>query len=122
MLRDALIVLGGLVTGLLSGSMGIGGGVVMVPLLTVGFGFGERLAQGTSLAAIVPISLVGAVTHFRQGNVLGRPALWMALAGAPLAAVGALGAQHVPGPTLARIFGAVMLLAAYRIWPLWPNR
>jgi uncharacterized membrane protein YfcA len=119
MLHDALIVLSGFAAGVLSGTMGIGGGVLMVPIMVLGFGFTETLAQGTSLAAIVPISFVGAFTHLRQGNVLVRPALWMGLVGAPLAAVGALLAQHVPGPELSRIFGLFLLFSAYRIWPLW---
>jgi uncharacterized membrane protein YfcA len=118
-MRDALIILSGFLAGILSGTMGIGGGVLMVPIMVLGFGFSETLAQGTSLAAIVPISLVGAVTHFRQGNVLLRPALWMAALGAPLAIGGALAAQHVPGPLLSRVFGAFLLFSAYRIWPLW---
>jgi uncharacterized membrane protein YfcA len=123
MLRDLLLVLSGFAAGVLSGTMGIGGGVLMVPILSLGFGFGERLAQGTSLAAIVPISAVGAWTHFRRGNVLVRPALWMGATGAPLAVVGAPLAQHVPGPLLARAFGAFLLFSAYRIWPLWkPGR
>lgn len=119
MFIEALIVLSGFAAGVLSGTMGIGGGVVMIPIMVVGFGFTETLAQGTSLAAIVPISVVGAITHFRQGNVLVRPALWMGLVGAPLAAAGALLAQHVPGPELSRIFGAFLIFSAYRIWPLW---
>jgi uncharacterized membrane protein YfcA len=122
MLRDVLIVLSGFVAGTLSGSLGIGGGVVMVPMLTVGFGLSERLAQGTSLAAIVPISLVGAWTHLREGNVLLRPAIWMAAAGAPLALAGGLLAQRVPAALLTHAFGVLVILAAYQIWPLWKPR
>ncbi len=119
MVHDVLVVVSGFLAGVLSGTMGIGGGVLMVPLMVLGFGFTQTLAQGTSLAAIVPISAVGAFTHFRRGNVLVKPGLWMGLAGAPLAAAGALLAQHVPGPELSRIFGLFLLFSAYRIWPLW---
>lgn len=119
MLHDALAILSGFAAGVLSGSLGIGGGVVMIPTMVLGFGFAERLAQGTSLAAIVPISAAGAATHLRERNVLVRPALWMGLAGAPLAVAGALLAQHVPGPLLSRLFGALVIFSAYRIWPLW---
>lgn len=119
MVRDAWIIVAGFFAGVLSGTMGIGGGVLMVPVMVLGFGFTETLAQGTSLAAIVPISLVGAYTHFRQGNVLMRAAILMAAFGAPLAIAGALSAQLVPGPLLSRVFGAFLLFSAYRIWPYW---
>jgi len=119
MIRDALIVLAGVFVGALSGSMGIGGGTAMVPMMVLGFGFSETLAQGTSLAAIVPISAVGAYTHFRRGNVLVRPAIWMGLVGAPLAAAGAFAAQQIPGSLLGRLFGLFLLFSAYRLWPLW---
>jgi len=75
---DALAILGGFVAGLLSGFVGIGGGSAFVPIMTVGFRFNQALAQGTSLAAIIPTALVGGFTHVREGNVLLGPALWMA--------------------------------------------
>ncbi len=74
---DGLAILGGLAAGVLSGFIGIGGGTAFVPIMTVGFRFNQALAQGTSLAAIIPTAIVGGVTHVREGNVLLGPALWM---------------------------------------------
>src|SRR5699024_9519339 len=68
---EPLVLLGyvgsGLLMGVLSALIGIGGGVVMVPLLIIGFGFTAHEAQGTSLAVMVPISPTGAWRHARRG-------------------------------------------------------
>ena len=120
---DGLAVLGGFFAGLLSGFVGIGGGSAFVPIMTVGFRFNQALAQGTSLAAIVPTALVGGITHIRQGNVLLGPALWMGGGGAAGGVLGALLALYVPGPLLARIWGAFLLLTAFRLGQgVWRKR
>jgi uncharacterized membrane protein YfcA len=59
----------GTIAGLFSGLFGVGGGTVIVPLLILWFGYGERLATGTSLAAIVLIGALGAVA---QGGIYGN--------------------------------------------------
>ena len=59
----------GTLAGIFSGLFGVGGGTVIVPLLILWFGYGERLATGTSLAAIVPIGLLGALA---QGGIYGN--------------------------------------------------
>jgi len=59
----------GTLAGIFSGLFGVGGGTVIVPLLIFWFGFGERLATGTSLAAIVVIGLLGAIA---QGGIYGN--------------------------------------------------
>jgi uncharacterized membrane protein YfcA len=114
---DGMAILCGFLVGVLSGLIGIGGGVLLVPVMVIGFGFGQHLAQGTSLAAILPTSAVGALTHHRQGNLAWRPALIMGVVGALLAVVFGLLAQAVDPGLLARVFGALLLFAAYRLWP-----
>jgi uncharacterized membrane protein YfcA len=111
-----LAVLTGLVVGTLSGLVGIGGGVVLVPVLVIGFGFSQHAAQGTSLATLVPTALVGVATHYRHGNVAIRPGVIMGLVGMAGVAVAALAAQHVSGPVLERVFGAFLLVSAYRLF------
>jgi hypothetical protein len=59
----------GTLAGLFSGLFGVGGGTIIVPLLIFWFAYGERLATGTSLAAIVPIGLLGALA---QGGIYGN--------------------------------------------------
>ncbi len=107
--------MGGFCAGFLSGTIGIGGGALFVPTMTVGIGVSQAVAQGTSLLAIVPTSLVSTVTHLRQGNVLVRPALWMGGGGVFGAVIGALVAVEVPGQILARVWGGFLLFTAYRL-------
>lgn len=68
----------GLAAGLLSGLFGVGGGTVIVPLLVLLLGFDQRLAAGTSLAAIVPTASVGVVSYAVHGSVAWIPALILA--------------------------------------------
>jgi uncharacterized membrane protein YfcA len=85
-----LMLLVGVAIGTLSGLSGIGGGVLLVPVLAIGFGIGQRVAQGTSLLAVLPTAAFGALVHHRQGDVDLGAAGRMALAGAPAALVGGL--------------------------------
>ena len=112
---DVLLIAGGLLGGFFSGTVGIGGGVLFVPTMTVGFRLSQAVAQGTSLLAIVPTAIVGGLTHLREGNVQVRPALWMGGGGLVSAIVGALVAVEVPGPLLARVWGAFLVLFALRL-------
>jgi uncharacterized protein len=112
---DLVAIGGGLVAGVLSGTIGIGGGLVFVPFMTIGFRIAQPLAQGTSLAAVIPTAVVGGITHLRRGNVRQDAAIWMGAGGVVGAAIGALIAVEVPSSILARIFGAFLLFSAYRI-------
>lgn len=68
----------GLLAGLLSGLFGVGGGTVIVPLLVLILKFDQRLAAGTSLAAIVPTATVGVISYAVHGSVAWIPALILA--------------------------------------------
>jgi uncharacterized membrane protein YfcA len=110
---DALAIVGGVAAGLLSGTFGVGGGVLFVPIMTTGYRFTQTLAQGTSLAAIIPTALVGGVTHIRQGNIVREAAIWMGVGGVGGAVIGALLATHVPEAILARLFAAFLFANAF---------
>jgi len=113
---DVLLIAGGLGAGFLSGTIGIGGGLLFVPTMTVGFRISQAVAQGTSLVAIVPTAIVGGITHIREGNVLLGPAVWMGGGGVFGAVIGALVAVEVPGPILARVWGGFLVFSAYRLF------
>lgn len=118
----ALITAGGLVVGIVSGLTGVGGGTLIVPLLGLGFGIGQRVAQGTSLVAVLPTSAIGALTHHRSGDVNLRAAMWMGIAGVPAAVAGSALALWLPQRVLGGLFGAFLLLAAARMWPRQADR
>ena len=113
---DVLLIAGGFGAGFLSGTIGIGGGLLFVPTMTVGFRISQAVAQGTSLVAIVPTAIVGGITHIREGNVLLGPAVWMGGGGVFGAVIGALVAVEVPGPILARVWGGFLVFSAYRLF------
>ena len=112
---DLLGIAGGFAAGFLSGTIGIGGGLLFVPTMTVGFRLSQAVAQGTSLVAIIPTAIVGGITHLRRGNVLREPALLMGGGGVVGAVIGALVAVEVPGPVLARVWGAFLVFSAIRL-------
>lgn len=116
--RDyALITVGGAVVGIVSGLTGVGGGTLIVPLLGLGFSIGQRVAQGTSLVALLPTSAIGALTHQRSGDVNVRAAVWMGAAGVPAALAGSALALWLPQRVLGGLFGLFLLAAAARMWP-----
>jgi uncharacterized membrane protein YfcA len=110
---DAFAIAGGLFAGFLSGTIGSGGGLLFVPIMTVGFRMAQPIAQGTSLAAVIPTAIVGGITHIRQGNVLREAAIWMGVGGVGGALIGALVAVEVPEKLLARAFGVFLLFSAF---------
>ncbi|TFU27106.1 sulfite exporter TauE/SafE family protein [Thermus tengchongensis] len=112
--EDITLLLAGGFTGFLSGMMGVGGGTIMVPAMVLVLGMDQHTAQGTSLLAMVPASLVGAYTHHRLGNV--ESALAMGLVpGVFLGTfLGGATAHFLPEATLRFVFAAVLLWTAWR--------
>ncbi len=65
----ALCLLCGLLAGVLGGFFGVGGGIVIVPFLTLAMGFTQHKAQGTSLVALLaPVGLLGLINYYKAGN------------------------------------------------------
>ncbi|MEE6272694.1 sulfite exporter TauE/SafE family protein [Georgenia wangjunii] len=108
-------VLAGLAMGTLSGLIGIGGGVVLVPILILVFSFTAHEAQGTSLAVMVPISLMAAWRNSRHGYTDWRSGTWLGLGGILGAPVGATLALVLPGLVLQRIFAVLLVASAVQL-------
>jgi uncharacterized protein len=113
--HDVILIAGGFGAGFLAGTIGIGGGSLFVPTMTIGVGVSQAVAQGTSLVAIVPTALVSTITHIREGNVLRQASIWMGVGGVLGGVLGALIAVQVPGSILARIWGGFLIFTAYRL-------
>ena len=101
----------GTIAGIFSGLFGVGGGTVIVPLLILWFGYGERLATGTSLAAIVVISLIGVIA---QGGIYGNvhlgTGLWLSIPAVGGVLLGTSIQQRITQEAVSLLF-AVLLLA-----------
>src|SRR5215831_9023078 len=96
----------GLVIGTLSGMVGVGGGIFLVPALVYLFKFSQHEAQGTSIAVLVPpIGIFAALEYYRHGSVRLAVVGWIALGFALGAFGGALVAGQLPGLALRRMFG-----------------
>jgi uncharacterized protein len=104
----------GLLAGLFSALFGVGGGIVVVPLLILVAGYTERPAMGTSLAAILLIALVGSITYAIHGEVKPGAAMIVGIPGAIGAVAGASLQQRLANRTLSLAFAA--LLAGLGIW------
>src|SRR5207253_10397700 len=85
----AIALLVGIVAGVLSGLLGIGGGAVMVPAMTLLMGLSQHVAQGTSLLVIIPTAIAWSITHYRTGNIRPPTAAWLAVGGVLGAVAGA---------------------------------
>ncbi|WP_053385042.1 sulfite exporter TauE/SafE family protein [Leucobacter celer] len=122
--RPSILVLSllGATTGLLSGLFGIGGGVVLVPMLVMILGFQQRLAAGTSVAAILPAAVVGGIGYAVQGNVDWLAALLLAAGIIFGAQLGSFLLSRVPTGFLRWMFMAFLLGVVISLWFVVPQR
>ncbi len=104
----------GLIAGIFSGILGIGGAMVMVPVMTLGAGIPQHMTQGITLAVITITTLTGAITHYRLGNV--DLAATRAIAPAAVVAVmcSSLLATQIDAFWLTKIFGLAMAYFGYQ--------
>lgn len=112
--RGRLAVVG-VIAGLTSGLFGVGGGVVIVPALVALVGFDQRLAHGTSLTAILPISIASTFGYALGGEVAWGPAAAMAVGAVLGAMVGSHLLARLPQATLRLGFAALLLVAGVRM-------
>jgi uncharacterized membrane protein YfcA len=111
-----LYILLGIVAGTLSGLIGIGGGVIIVPALVLLFGMSQHHAQGTTLALLIPpIGILAAWTYYKAGYVDVKVAALVAVGFFVGSFLGARLATHISEATLERIFGVALLLIALKM-------
>ena len=116
-----LVVLG-MITGTLSGLLGVGGGIVIVPALVLLAGYNQRLAAGTSLAAIVPTATVGVISYATSGAVLWLPALVLAAAAVVGAQIGTSLAPRIPQRILQWGFVVFLVAVIVSLFLVIPSR
>jgi hypothetical protein len=106
----------GLFVGMLSGLVGVGGGIVLVPILIFFFGFEQHMAQGTTTALLVPpIGILAAYTYYKNGYVDVRAAAWICAGFVFGSLFGAKIAVALPKEALRRGFGFLLLAVSARL-------
>jgi uncharacterized membrane protein YfcA len=116
LLHGGMIAGLGLAVGLMAGYMGVGGGILIVPALTLLLGWPQHLAQGTSLAAILLVAPFGSIEHARHGNVIGRLVPVLAIGAAIGGPAASLLALHLDRVTLTRCFAVFLIANAVFTW------
>ena len=112
-----MMLLVGLVIGMVSGVVGIGGGILFVPALVWLAGMDQHRAQGTSLGALLaPVGLFAFLEYYRNGEADVRIAMLLGAGFLVGGYFGAVGAQHIPELWLRRIFAVTLVVVGGRMW------
>lgn len=107
----------GLAGGILSGMLGLGGAIVIIPGLVMFLGFSQQMAQGTTLVMMVlPVGALAAWQYYQQGFVDIKVALILAATFFIGGYFGARFATQIPQETLKKGFAVVLMLIAIKIW------
>jgi uncharacterized protein len=110
-----LVVVGaGVAVGILSALFGVGGGILMIPFLLLALDQTQHIAEGTSLAVIVPTAIAGVLAHRRSGFVSFSNAAWLAAGGIGGAWLGAEIALGLDADVLQVLFALFLLLSGIR--------
>lgn len=112
----------GLAGGILSGLFGIGGGTIIVPALALWLSMPQKLAVGTSVAAIFPTALVGAISYAWQGNIDYVAALCLIVGVIAGAQIGTYLLDRLPVAAIRWGFMAFLLLVIVSLWFVVPDR
>ena len=111
-----LLILIGLAAGFLSGLVGIGGGVIIVPALVILLGFSQKLAQGTSLGILLlPVGIFAVMNYYKQGYLNVN---YVAIVAATFVLGGFLGSKlalSLSDEKMKKIFAVVMMLIAIKM-------
>ena len=111
-----ILVIIGLVSGMLSGLIGIGGGIIIVPSLVYFLGFSQKLAQGTSLGILLlPVGILAVLQFYKAGFVNLPTVLVVALGFIAGSFFGSKVALNLPQETVKKLFAILLLLIAIKI-------
>lgn len=117
MIQTVLYIALGLTAGILSGLLGIGGGIILVPALIFIFHFSQIMAQGTTLAMMIPpIGLLAVMEYYKQGQINWKVALLLCCGFVIGGLVGAKICLALPKPVLQKIFGLVLLFIGLKMF------
>jgi hypothetical protein len=116
-LTTLISLLLGFATGIFSGLVGIGGGIIMIPILVYGFHMSQRRAQGTSIGAMLaPIGLLAFYEYYKAGNVDVKVSLLIALGFIFGGYFGGMWAQQIPQVVLRKMFAILLAVTAVKMF------
>ena len=111
-----LLIVIGIITGFMAGMLGIGGAIIMIPALVIFMGFSQQMAQGTSLAVMLPpVGIIAAYNYHKAGHVDIKFAIILAVCFLIGSYFGSKAALSLPQPVLKKIFGVLLLLVAVKM-------
>ena len=111
-----ILIIIGLLAGILSGLVGVGGGILMIPLLIIFLGLTQHQAQGTALFAMLPpIGILAAINYYKEGFVKWEYAIVIAFTFVIGGYLGSKLSLSLPPQIVRRIFGVIMLLGAIKL-------
>jgi len=112
-----VFILIGVFAGLMSGLLGIGGGVIMVPALIIAAGFGQKNAQGMSLAVMIPMAMLGAFRYWRNPeiSVNGFVAVLIVIGALIGVMAGTELVLRLPAHTIRKLFAVIMMVIAVKM-------
>ena len=102
------LIIAGFVSGIISG-MGMGGGIILIPVLTIFLGFDQKIAQGITLLYFIPTAIFALVVHIKNKTIDFKIAIKTASTGIISAGIGAFCIKNLPTPVLSKIFAVFLL-------------
>jgi uncharacterized membrane protein YfcA len=111
-----ILIVIGIITGVMAGMLGIGGAIIMIPALVFFMGFSQQMAQGTSIAVMLPpVGILAAYNYYKAGHVDIKFALILAGTFLIGSYFGSRYALTLPQAALKKIFGVLLLLVAAKM-------
>ncbi|PIR16586.1 MAG: permease [Deltaproteobacteria bacterium CG11_big_fil_rev_8_21_14_0_20_49_13] len=116
-MNSAIMVGTGFLAGVLGGFLGVGGAVLMIPVLVFFLGFSQKMAQGTTLAAMIPpIGLMAALMYWKAGNVDFKAAILLACGFFIGGWIGGTLVQEIPDGIIRKVFAIFLVIIAVKMW------
>lgn len=116
-MQIVLLIALGLITGIFSGVIGIGGGIIVIPSLVYFLSMSQQMAQGTTLAMMVPpIGLLAAYTYYKEGFIDFKVAALLCIGFFIGGLFGAKLAVHLPSLVLKKVFAVVLFILSIKMF------
>ena len=119
-----ILIIIGLSGGIVSGALGLGSGIIFIPALVMLFSLSQKDAQGTALAVMVPMTLIGALRYWKNPEISMNPGIIILLiCGAVIGVlIGTELTYRLPTPVLRKVFAVVLIIVAVRMFVTSPGR